>query len=70
MSKYTYTFIEGETETKVDGYSLTNACSKLDIVPTRMDRLSIHYLQTTPFNDRERVIWVDNRLIRVKQFIN
>jgi hypothetical protein len=67
---HTYTFIEGETETESVGVNLLTAAAKIGIVPTRMDRVSNHYLARTPFNDRVTVIWVDNRLIRVKQFIN
>ena len=64
---YNYTFIQGETETEVQGYNLLNACFKLDIKPTRIDKRSVFSLQMTPFNDRVTTLWENNKLYKVKQ---
>ena len=68
MSRYIYTFIKnGTEETEVVSCNLPTACEVYGIVPTRMDRHSNHYLATTPFNERERYVWVGTTAYKVKQ---
>lgn len=59
MSTYKYTFINISTkeQKEVVGFNLWNAIYKLGMIVSRVDRLSGHYLQTTPFEQRERKIW-------------
>jgi len=57
MSQYTYTFTRGEEEIEAKGYNLWNGAKNAGLTITRADKLGTHYLQSTPFNDRERVVW-------------
>ncbi len=47
--------------------NLLAACEKLNIKPTRIDKLSNRYLQSTPFNERVHTIWQDNTMYKVEQ---
>jgi len=57
MSRFTYTFIKGEEEIEAEGYNLWNGARNAGLVITRADKLGTHYLQSTPFNEREREVW-------------
>ncbi len=53
---YTYTFIKNSSlkTLEVKAVNVWEAAKKLNIQITRMDKLSPSYLQSTPFNERER----------------
>lgn len=67
MAKYIYTFIRNGQSQEVEAVNLLDGCKKLDLMVTRFDRLPTHYLATTKFNDRERIIWCNNLAYTVKQ---
>jgi hypothetical protein len=58
MSRFTYTFIKGEKEIEAEGYNLWNGAANAGLTITRADKLGTHYLQSTPFDERERTVWV------------
>ena len=57
MSKYIYTFTKGDREIEAEGYNLWNGANKADIHIFRADPLGTYYLQSTPFEKRERTVW-------------
>tara|TARA_R110000851_G_C12932142_1_gene551390 strand:+ start:279 stop:500 length:222 start_codon:yes stop_codon:yes gene_type:complete len=68
--RYTYTFINNGIEQVISACNLVSAMEKLGIEFTRMDRHSNWYLASTPFNERERYVWVGTNAYKVKQFMN
>lgn len=58
MSQYIYTFVKGGTEIEVEGYNIWSAARNAGLTIVRADRLSRHYLQSTPFDQRERPVWI------------
>ena len=64
---YTYTFINGTSRVEVDACNMLTACDKLKIRPTRVDKLSNFYLQSTPFNERVHTIWEGNKMYKIEQ---
>ncbi len=75
MSTYIYTFINGDKIIEATGYNIWNAAKNGSITISRVDKLGSHYLQQTPFNYRERYVWVvgeygSSHLYTVKQRYN
>jgi hypothetical protein len=54
---YTYTFTRGEKTIEARGYNLWSGAKNAGLTIVRTERLSIHYLQSTPFDRRERIVW-------------
>ena len=57
MSKYIYTFTRGDREIEAEGYNFWSGAKKADIHIVRADTLGSYYLQSTPFEKRERTAW-------------
>ena len=67
MAKHIYTFIRLGESQEVEAVNLLSACEKLDLEVTVLPRLTNNYLTSTPFNERQRVIWCNNLAYTVKQ---
>ncbi len=55
---YIYTFIGKGQEIEAKGYNLWNGAKNAGLTIFRADKHSTHYLQSTPFEQRERSVWV------------
>jgi len=62
MSNYIYTFVRGEKEIEVEGCNLWAGAEKAGVHIFRADKLGSHYLQSTPFEKRERVVWASGEM--------
>jgi len=58
MNGYIYTFTKGKKVIETEGYNLWSGAKNAGLTIVRADRLSRHYLQSTPFDQRERKVWV------------
>ncbi len=58
MGSFTYTFDTGKEVIEAEGYNLWNGAKNAGLTITRADSLGSHYLQSTPFNERERTVWI------------
>jgi len=68
MSKYIYTFSNGKEEIEVEGCNLWDGAKNAGISITRADRLGGRYLQSTPFEQRERGIWAVGQYGGIQHF--
>jgi hypothetical protein len=59
---YIYTFINHRTKERkeVEGVNLWDGIAKLNMVVSSVETLGRHYLQSTPFEQRERIVWGGN----------
>jgi hypothetical protein len=58
MSRYIYTFIRGDDKIEAEGYNLWSGAKNAGLTITDAPRLGVYYLQETPFEERERDVWI------------
>jgi hypothetical protein len=68
MSRYTYTFIKGDEKIEAVGFNLWNGAKNAGLTISRVEPLGTHYLQSTPFDERERTVWVVGEYGDVREY--
>ncbi len=58
MSRFIYTFDTGKEVIEAEGYNLWNGATNAGLTIIRAGKLGTHYLQSTPFDERERTVWI------------